>query len=64
MDSRSMGLRRQGREAALQMLYAMDVASVDAPQALADYWVSLAASHEGADFANTLVRGYGNIQKA
>lgn len=54
-----MGLRRKGREAALQMLYQIDIAKVDAEQALRLYWASLSSSIEGEEFANAIVRGYG-----
>ena len=54
-----MGSRRKGREAALQMLYQMDASGVSAEQAIRDYWATLAASREGEDLANEIVRGYG-----
>lgn len=53
-----MGTRRKGREAALQILYQIDMAGVSAEQAIRDYWLLLAPSREGEDFANLLVRGY------
>lgn len=52
-----MGARRKAREAALQMLYQMDLSAVSAEQAIATYWRTLASSHEGKDFADALVRG-------
>ena len=55
-----MGSRRKGREAALQMLYQMDVSGVSAEQAIRDYWATLAASREGEELANEIVRGYGS----
>ncbi len=52
-----MGSRRKGREAAVQMLYQIDVSGVSAGQAIQTYWATLSASREGEDFANELVRG-------
>lgn len=53
-----MGSRRKGREAALQMLYQMEVSGVGAEQAINLFWPNLGSSREGEDFANRLVRGY------
>jgi len=53
-----MGSRRQGREAALQILYQMDVTGVGVEDALRLFWQNLGSSHEGEDFANQLVRGF------
>jgi len=53
-----MGSRRKGREAALQMLFQMDVSGVGAEQAVQSYWAHLCASREGEPFANDLVRGW------
>ena len=53
-----MGSRRKGREAALQMLYQMDVSEVSAAQATRYFWATLATSREGEEFANQLVQGY------
>ena len=52
-----MGARRKGREAALQMLYGMDVAGRSAEDAVRAYWTHLGTSTEGEEFANVLVRG-------
>lgn len=52
-----MGSRRKGREAALQMLYQMEVSSVSAEQAIALFWSNLGAGREGEEFANRIVRG-------
>ncbi|NLY95623.1 MAG: transcription antitermination factor NusB [Myxococcales bacterium] len=49
--------RRRGREAALQMLFEIDAANLSHEAAIADYWEHLASSHEGREFADTLVRG-------
>lgn len=53
-----MGSRRKGREAALQMLYQVDVSGVGAEQAIQAYWAHLGANREGEAFANELVRGW------
>lgn len=52
-----MGARRKGREAALQMLYGMDVTGRSAEDAIRAYWTHLGTSTEGEEFANVLVRG-------
>jgi len=52
-----MGTRRKGREAALQMLYQMDVSGVSAAQAISLFWATLGPGREGEVFANTIVRG-------
>ena len=52
-----MGARRKGREAALQMLYGMDITGRSAEDAIRAYWTHLGTSSEGEDFANVLVRG-------
>ena len=56
-----MGSRRKGREAAVRILYFMDVAGVSGTQAIKSYWGHLAESDEASDqveFANAIVRGY------
>jgi N utilization substance protein B len=56
-----MGSRRKGREAALRILYFMDVAEVSDTQAIKHYWGHLADAPEPSeeqDFANQIVRGY------
>jgi len=53
-----MGSRRKGREAALQMLFQIDVSGVSASQAIEHYWAYLASNREGEDFASGLVRGF------
>ena len=56
-----MGSRRKGREAALRILYFMDVSGVSGTQAIKSYWGHLTGDEEpsdGADFANQLVRAY------
>lgn len=44
-----MGTRRKGREAALQMLYQMDVSGVGAEDALRTYWTHLTHEAQQAD---------------
>ncbi len=56
-----MGSRRQGREAALRILYFMDVSNVSGTQAIKSYWGHLTGNDEpseGVDFANQLVHAY------
>jgi len=59
-----MGSRRKGREAALQILYQIDVSDHSAEQAIRNYWATLAAGKEGEDFANALVRGWWEAREA
>jgi len=53
-----MGVRRRAREAALQILYCMDLAEVSAEEAERNHWASLASSQEGKDYAHELVQGW------
>jgi N utilization substance protein B len=59
-----MGSRRKAREAAVQMLYQMDLADMEADVAMDAFWANLEGSPEGKEFANDLVRGYGEEQQA
>lgn len=52
-----MGARRRGREAALQILFSVDIAGEQVEQAVRDHFAFLASSVEGKDFAQLLVRG-------
>ncbi|MEQ9323210.1 MAG: transcription antitermination factor NusB [Polyangiaceae bacterium] len=57
-----MGARTGGREAALQMLYALDSVraegeTVDSEQLIHDYWREVPGDPEGRDFADGLFRG-------
>jgi N utilization substance protein B len=54
-----MGLRRKGRETALQILYQMDLSETPAEHAIVLFWANLAATREGEEFANVLVAGFG-----
>jgi len=55
-----MGSRRKGREAALRILFYMDVSDASPTQAIKSYWGHLAGGEESGeiDFANQLVRAY------
>jgi N utilization substance protein B len=60
-----MGSRRKGREAALRILYFMDVSGVSASQAIKHYWGHLVDSPEASeeqDFADQIVRTYAENQ--
>jgi transcription antitermination protein NusB len=52
-----MGSRRKSREAALKVLYALDVTGQTAEQGLAAYFQNFAEEGESAEFTNALVRG-------
>ena len=54
-----MGSRRKSREAALKILYAVDVSGQTAEQALAAYFEHFAEEGEEREFAAELVRGVG-----
>ncbi len=58
-----MGARRKGREAALQILYGMDVTGRSAEDAIRAFWSHLGTSKEGEEFANVLVRGVSSNQE-
>lgn len=51
------GPRHRAREAALQMLYGMDLSGADVEPAIERYWATLGTDEEPSDFANQLVRG-------
>lgn len=55
-----MGARTSGREAALQMLYALDGDSpsrAEVDQVLRDFWREVPGDVEGREYADELVRG-------
>jgi N utilization substance protein B len=52
-----MGARRRGREAALQILFSVDLAGGPCDAAVRDHFAFLASSAEGRDFAQLLVQG-------
>lgn len=53
-----MGSRRKSREAALQVLYQIDLSGEEPEQALKSYFQYLSESEEVAEFAHELVRGW------
>jgi N utilization substance protein B len=61
-----MGARHSGREAALQMLFAMEASGASADQAIELYWRSFAADAdpEGKEYADACVRGVGGAGAA
>ncbi|HVY28117.1 MAG TPA: transcription antitermination factor NusB [Polyangiaceae bacterium] len=52
-----MGARTTAREAALQMLFAIDATGSDVDDAIRDFWRELPGDAEGRDYADQLVRG-------
>src|SRR5690242_1519815 len=53
-----MGARSSGREAALQMLFALEVNSAaTAEQVIAAFWRQTPGDPEGRDYADAVVRG-------
>lgn len=52
-----MGARSTAREAALQMLYALDTTSLDAERVIANFWREAPGDPEGRAYADELVRG-------
>jgi len=52
-----VGARTTAREAALQMLYAIDATGSDVDRAIADFWRELPGDAEGRAYADELVRG-------
>ncbi len=57
-QSKPMGSRRKGREAALQILYQIDLSGEEPAQAIAFYFEFLSESDEVIEFAGELVRGW------
>jgi transcription antitermination protein NusB len=51
-----MGARTSGREAALQILFAVETANHDADKAIRDFWREFPGDPEGRPFADELVR--------
>jgi transcription antitermination protein NusB len=51
-----MGARTSGREAALQILFAVETANHDADRAIRDFWREFPGDPEGRSFADELVR--------
>ena len=52
-----MGQRREGRELALQMLYAVDTLKGDVREAVRGFREGVAADEQTREFAETIVRG-------
>src|SRR5688572_26083245 len=52
-----MGARSTAREAALQMLYALDTTGQAVEAAIADFWREAPGDPEGRPYADELVRG-------
>jgi N utilization substance protein B len=52
-----MGARTTAREAALQMLFAMEATGNDAERVIYDFWRELPGDAEGREYADQLVRG-------
>src|SRR5688572_31419392 len=52
-----MGARTTAREAALQMLYALEASGGSAEQVIGDFWRELPGDPEGRDYADGIVRG-------
>jgi N utilization substance protein B len=52
-----VGARTTAREAALQMLYAIDATGSSVERAIADFWRELPGDAEGREYADDLVRG-------
>jgi len=52
-----MGARRRGREAALQILFAIDSTGAEIEVAVREHFAFLAASVEGREYAEELARG-------
>jgi len=52
-----MGARTTGREAALQMLFALEAGGGSAERAISNYWRLTPGDPEGREYADKLVRG-------
>lgn len=52
-----MGARSSGREAALQMLFAVEAASGSPEQVMRDFWREFPGDAEGRPYSESLVRG-------
>jgi N utilization substance protein B len=52
-----MGARTTAREAALQMLFAVEASGTDPDAAIRDYWREMPGDAEGRSYADGLVRG-------
>ncbi|MBK8253020.1 MAG: transcription antitermination factor NusB [Polyangiaceae bacterium] len=52
-----MGARTSGREAALQMLFALETSGDPADRVIAGFWRETPGDPEGRDYADSVVRG-------
>jgi len=52
-----MGARSTAREAAMQMLFAIDATGAEAEQVIRDFWRELPGDAEGREYADEAVRG-------
>lgn len=55
-----MGARSSGREAALQMLFALDSSGDSAERVISSFWRETPGDPEGRDYAETVARGVAN----
>jgi N utilization substance protein B len=51
------GIRRRAREAALKVLFQMDLSGINAEKGLSAYWESFDLEAEGDEYAEQLVKG-------
>jgi transcription antitermination protein NusB len=58
-----MGSRRKAREAAVQMLYQIDLCGIEPAAAIELFWLHLGTPVERDDFADQLVLGYGRTHE-
>jgi N utilization substance protein B len=58
-----MGARSTAREAALQMLFALDASATDAERVITDFWRETPGDAEGRAYADEIVRGiFGDLE--
>jgi N utilization substance protein B len=58
-----MGSRRKAREAAVQMLYQIDLCGLEVAAAIELFWKHLGVPTERDDFADQLVLGFGRVSE-
>lgn len=54
-----MGARRSGRQAALQMLFAIEASAVPTEETIRLFWRNFEGEPEGREYAEAIVRGVG-----
>jgi N utilization substance protein B len=59
-----MGSRRKAREAAVQMLYQIDLCGLDPAVAVELFWQHLGSAAERDEFADQLVLGFARVSEA